>query len=70
MFKQALRSIRRATLRTLVGGTVVVGTIEVTTHLPSQGRSSEFYHKLSDDLATPLLRRVLGPEGTCRILYL
>ena len=57
MFKQALRSIRRATIRTLVGGTVVVGTIEVTTNLPSQGRSSDFYHTLADDFGTPLLRR-------------
>jgi hypothetical protein len=63
MFQQALRSIRRATIRTLVGGTVVVGTIEVTTHLPSQGRSSTFYHVLADDVGTPLLRRFLGPEG-------
>jgi dihydroorotate dehydrogenase len=62
MFQQALRSLRRTTFRTIVGGTIAVGTLEVTTHLPSQGRSSEFYHSLADDGVTPLLRRVLNPE--------
>jgi hypothetical protein len=63
MLKQALRSIRRGAIRAAVGGTVLVGTIEVTTHLPSQGRSSDVYHMLADDFGTPLLRRLLGPEG-------
>jgi hypothetical protein len=61
-FQQALRSLRRTTLRTIVGGTLVVGTLEVTTHLPSQRWSSEFYHSLADDVVTPLPRRVLNPE--------
>ena len=62
MFKQAMQSLRRATLRTLAGGTVLVGTVEVFTHLPSQGRSSELYHNLMDNMVTPILRQYLNPE--------
>ncbi|GKY90378.1 hypothetical protein MPSEU_000011800 [Mayamaea pseudoterrestris] len=62
MFQNAARRFRRATIRTVVGTTVVVGGLEYTTRLPSQGRSSEFYHKLSDDFVTPLMRRLLDPE--------
>jgi dihydroorotate dehydrogenase len=58
MFQRAKQSLRRATIRTVV----VVGAIEVTTHLPSQGKSSELYHHLSDEWGTPLLRRLLNPE--------
>ena len=57
-----LQSIRRATLRTVVGGVVVVGTLEVTTQLPSQGRSSATYHSMADTVATPLLRYICNPE--------
>jgi hypothetical protein len=38
--------------------------MEVTTHVFSQGRSSSFYHTLSDHIVTPLLRKILDPEGT------
>jgi hypothetical protein len=58
MFQRAKQSLKRATIRTVV----VVGAIEVTTHLPSQGKSSELYHHLSDEWGTPLLRRFLNPE--------
>ena len=54
--------MRRRTVRTIFGGAIVVGTIEVATHLPSQGRSSYFYHTLADDWIVPTMRRVLGPE--------
>jgi dihydroorotate dehydrogenase len=40
----------------------VVGTLEVTTHLPSQGRSSAFYHSLADDVVVPAMRATLNPE--------
>jgi hypothetical protein len=63
MIRSAISSVRRATVRTVVGGAVVLGVTEWTTQLPSQGRSSEVYHKLSDKLVTPLMRRYLDPEG-------
>jgi hypothetical protein len=59
----AARSVRNVTVRTVVGGTVVLGVVEWTTRLPSQGRSSAFYHALSDDWVTPAMRRFLDPEG-------
>jgi hypothetical protein len=64
MFRQALRSVRRTVVRTVLGGTFVVGAVEVTTHLPSQGRGSEYYHWVADEWGTPLMRRFLDPEGT------
>ena len=63
MIRNALQSVRKATVRTIVGGTVVVGLVEYTTHLPSQGKSSEVYHKISDEVITPLMRKALDPEG-------
>lgn len=57
------RSIQRSLFQATSTGILVVGALEVTTHLPSQGRSSEAYHKLSDEFVTPLIRRVLNPEG-------
>jgi dihydroorotate dehydrogenase len=54
--------IRRTVVRTVVTSVAVVGGLEVTTHLPSQGRSSEFYHYVSDQVALPILRKVLDPE--------
>ena len=42
---------------------MVLGVAEFTTHLPSQGRSSEFYHAIADNVGTPLLRKFLDPEG-------
>ena len=62
MFQQIWQSIRRMTIRTMVGGTVVVGTLEYTTQLPSQGRASPFYHTLTDDYGTPLVRTLLSAE--------
>ena len=46
---------------------MVAGTFEITTRLPSEGRASEIYHSLSDNVATPLMRKILNPEGTYRI---
>jgi dihydroorotate dehydrogenase len=56
-----LQKLRHAVVRTLATTIAVVGALEVTTHLPSQGRSSEFYHYISDQVALPILRR-LDPE--------
>lgn len=61
--RNAVSSVRRAAVRTVVGGTIVLGVTEWTTHLPTQGRSSAFYHALSDDYVTPAMRRFLDPEG-------
>lgn len=63
MIRNTIRSMRRAAVRTIVGGGVVLGVTEWTTKLPSQGRSSEFYHDVADNIATPILRRYLDPEG-------
>ena len=63
MFRQAARSVRRAVVRTAVVTVTSVGVLEVTTHLPSQGRSSEFYHMIANEWVTPLMRRFLDPEG-------
>lgn len=62
MASNTLRSIRRGITRSLAASTAVVALVELTTHLPSQGRSSEFYHDLADSVVTPLLRKYLDPE--------
>jgi dihydroorotate dehydrogenase len=62
MFQQASRSLRRVASQIVVGGAVVVGTLEVTTHIPSEGRSSAFYHSLVDDWVVPTMRISLNPE--------
>jgi dihydroorotate dehydrogenase len=58
MFQQAMRSLRRVTFQTVV----IIGAVELTTHIPSQGKSSQLYHSLTDDWVTPLLRQLLNPE--------
>jgi len=65
MFRRAVQSVKRAALKTAAGGIVAVGTLEVTTHLPSQGRSSAVYHYVSDEWITPAMRALLDPEGKC-----
>jgi len=57
------RSFQRSLVQVASTGILVVGAVEVTTHLPSQGRSSETYHKISDEIVTPLIRRWFNPEG-------
>ena len=57
-----VRSVRRATARAMFGGAIIVGTLEATTHLPSEGRSSAFYHAVADNWIVPAMRRLLGPE--------
>lgn len=58
-----LQRIRRNVIRTVATVTVTI-VLEVTTHLPSQGRSSDLYHTITDEWITPLMRRWLDPEGT------
>jgi dihydroorotate dehydrogenase len=57
-----LRAFRRSVVRTVVTGTAVVATVELTTQLPSQGRASTTYHRFVDHGMTPLLRQYLDPE--------
>ena len=57
-----LSSLRQSVVKTALAGTAIVVTVEVTTKLPSQGRSSLFYHYVADEIATPLMRGVLDPE--------
>ena len=59
-----VQRLRRRTVRAVVGTGAALGGLEATTHLPSQGRSSDFYHYLSDEWATPLMRTMLDPEST------
>jgi hypothetical protein len=49
-----LRSLRQRVVTTVASGTAVLVLIEVTTHLPSQGRSSATYHSLVDETITPV----------------
>eukprot|EP00980_Cylindrotheca_fusiformis_P021226 scaffold8161_cov111-Cylindrotheca_fusiformis.AAC.3 len=58
MFRRAMQSVRR----TAIQAVVVVGVVEVTTHLPSQGKSSEVYHYVADEWGIPMLRRFLPAE--------
>eukprot|EP00586_Coscinodiscus_wailesii_P016858 CAMPEP_0172505170 /NCGR_PEP_ID=MMETSP1066-20121228/184151_1 /TAXON_ID=671091 /ORGANISM="Coscinodiscus wailesii, Strain CCMP2513" /LENGTH=464 /DNA_ID=CAMNT_0013281667 /DNA_START=56 /DNA_END=1450 /DNA_ORIENTATION=+ len=58
-----LRRLKSTVVKTTAAGIITVGVVEITTHLPSQGRSSEFYHKMSDSVVTPLLRSLLPPEA-------
>jgi hypothetical protein len=54
---------KRIAVRATVTGVVVLGTVEMTTHLLSQGRSSRCYHFMVDEWVTPTMRRLLDPEG-------
>jgi dihydroorotate dehydrogenase len=56
------RSIRQATTKAMVGSVVIIGALEVTTHLPTQGRSSYTYHSLCDDYIVPMMRYSLNAE--------
>lgn len=67
-FRQALQTAKRRLVTTAVGGAVVVGSFEYFTQLPSQGRAAPSYHYLANEVGTPLLRQVLGPEG--KIVFL
>lgn len=65
-FQNALQRTRRFLIRTTIGSAVAMGTLEYTTELPSKGRSSWFYHYVSDKYGTPMIRLCLGPEGAMK----
>mmetsp|Transcript_5033 Transcript_5033/g.6651 ORF Transcript_5033/g.6651 Transcript_5033/m.6651 type:complete len:135 (+) Transcript_5033:95-499(+) len=56
------RQLRNAAIKTVGTGVVVIGAVEVTTHLPSEGRSSNLYHYMSDGVLMPVIRRFVNPE--------
>lgn len=58
-----MMSIQRKIRSTALGAAAAVALVEVTTHLPSEGRSSLTYHYLFDHIITPLGRRLFDPEG-------
>ena len=64
-----LRSIRDKTLKTVGTGILVVAGVEFTTKLPSEGQSSSLYHNVSDKVVTPLVRKILDPEGEMKTLF-
>ena len=53
-----MNALKSAALRAGLG----IAVVEVTTHLPSEGRSSETYHYLFDSVITPAARKFLPPE--------
>jgi len=57
-----LRNIGQTTKKVLGTGILVVASVEFTTKLPSEGRSSQVYHDISDKVVTPLIRKILDPE--------
>ena len=62
-----LRQIRNTTLRAVGTSVALVTAVEVTTKLPSEGRSSQIYHTFSDEIITPFMRKVLSPEDAHNI---
>mmetsp|Transcript_25336 Transcript_25336/g.37313 ORF Transcript_25336/g.37313 Transcript_25336/m.37313 type:complete len:505 (+) Transcript_25336:136-1650(+) len=62
-----LRRIGNTAIHTATTGIAVLGALELTTHLPSEGRSSKFYHSLADKVVTPLIRFLVSPEDAHNI---
>ncbi|KAL7535475.1 hypothetical protein ACHAXR_006509 [Thalassiosira sp. AJA248-18] len=56
-------ALRQKIRSTALRATAAIVFIEVTTHLPTEGRSSLTYHYLFDHVITPLGRRLFDPEG-------
>eukprot|EP00978_Attheya_sp_CCMP212_P014861 scaffold38097_cov39-Attheya_sp.AAC.1 len=57
-----LREARRTVIKVVGAGVVVLGAVEATTQLVSQGRSSHVFHYVSDEVVLPLVRHLLNPE--------
>jgi hypothetical protein len=62
MLKQHLRTLRRKVIQGVSVGVSVVALVEVTTHLPSEGRSSQVYHDACDFVTQKLIPRILSEE--------
>ena len=57
-----LSHLKKTAVKTVTTTVAVLTAVELTTHLPSEGRSSKIYHKVSDEVMTPLMRKYLNPE--------
>jgi len=57
-----IRKIRSNVLRAAGASVIAVGSFEMLTSLPSEGRSSKFYHRCAD-YGTSILRSTLDAEG-------
>eukprot|EP00956_Cyclotella_meneghiniana_P008685 scaffold11862_cov74-Cyclotella_meneghiniana.AAC.5 len=58
-----MNQLRHTLIRTIELSLGSLAILEITTHLPSEGRSSEAYHALFDTVITPLGRRIFSPEN-------
>ena len=58
-----MNQMRNTLIRTIELSLGSLAILEITTHLPSEGRSSETYHALFDTVITPLGRRIFSPEN-------
>lgn len=58
-----MNQLRTSLIRTTTLTLGSIALLEVTTHLPSQGRSSQSYHSFFDAVVTPLGRRLFNPEN-------
>jgi dihydroorotate dehydrogenase len=58
-----MNQLRTSLIRTTTLTLGSIALLEVTTHIPSQGRSSQSYHSLFDQVVTPLGRRIFTPEN-------
>ena len=58
-----LRQLKQTALRTAATAAGLGLALEVTTHLPTEGRSSAFYHAVADGAVLPLIRLCLDPEA-------
>lgn len=58
-----LRQLKHTALRTAATAAGLGLALEVTTHLPTEGRSSALYHAASDGVVLPLIRLCLDPEA-------
>jgi len=56
-----IRKIRSNVLRAAGASVIAVGSFEMLTSLPSEGRSSKFYHRCAD-FGTSILRSTLDAE--------
>lgn len=57
-----LRQAFSKSTRVLGATGALLAAAELTTHIPSQGRSSDVYHCFTDQVVTPLIRNTFDPE--------
>jgi len=62
MLRQHLRTLRRKVIQGVGVSVSVVALVEVTTHLPSEGRSSQVYHDVCQFVTRHIVPRLLSEE--------